>query len=924
MGKGRDGCVPGHCTLSSSLYYWQGCAIATAQVTSTITASSKRSGGTTTFSLYEEVDRWTVSGNLANYARLQRIRGLTLPVIVNLHFIGFNNFGNELMDLSSEQFEPWFGHVDHKVPHLVAPVGEEQTTVGKAPTRDSPVSYGFHLNLIKTAPLFDTILQDTILWNMRSERNVEDDDGEGAAAYLDDEDLEELDDVLFFGHRKDAEKSQKKRYYVDANHVSSLLAASATSLGLDSAYNLYFLNPNTPLPPGEIYGYRKGFCKAEIDELRKMAAHPKTRDLFEGMTDDVDIVPCESEPLPPLPLILLPRSGDQTLQILDYTKASAQWASWYVGEVMGKKKSQHKAESEDDASLLFSFSTGEPETTLELAQEIMRTGNEFEQDYLARLLVSTGKETEEDCLVDSWVSTGRSAFLDFTAGPFKWGPLVAGEGVRTYDTVGRVPKYGSHKHRQEEEEHMGEHEEEVAALQARLVKGQLQYTQFECAVKATADCIILKQRLDEMSDQLAELVGTAKGADNVAEAFQGTAHEGEGMDAVMDSFLSRTSALISKTLRHLVVPAAPLKEVQYAPKVVFQLFLLTAQEDYAPRAPEAFEFDEFKHQMLQFALPSQTFSFTVTKMALADLPGVATAFQASIRTAAIPSLSPQGEYYTVEQEYVDSMTLRDKLTAERTFADLGREESGLIRHVPIFFFSISTPVPVLIDRYYQAKALDDAVIVVQNAQMQYPSRLACNGNIIHLNLRNPLKPMLASTALFLGGVIPTHISYDPAHQSATQDWLWSVGDNPLSRTSHGTTFNRFQIDTAQRNMVVSSLERSIALVNEGIDILEGIHIGPNNKLVQDMLPIEMVQWFYTATGNAWTETASAVAVLHFDLAVSHMLAAEDAAYQFNYICRELAITMEAFQCLPYAIQETDSSSQMLLIIPVLFFLFDIV
>jgi len=35
----------------------------------------------------------------------------------------------------------------------------------------------------------------------------------------------------------------------------------------------------------------------------------------------------------------------------------------------------------------------------------------------------------ENCLVDSWVGSGRVAFLDLSAGPCEWGPIVGGEGV---------------------------------------------------------------------------------------------------------------------------------------------------------------------------------------------------------------------------------------------------------------------------------------------------------------------------------------------------------------------------------------------------------------------------------------------------------------------------------------------------------------
>lgn len=33
----------------------------------------------------------------------------------------------------------------------------------------------------------------------------------------------------------------------------------------------------------------------------------------------------------------------------------------------------------------------------------------------------------------------RFAFLDLTAGPFEWGPIIGGEGVRSFDSKPKVP-----------------------------------------------------------------------------------------------------------------------------------------------------------------------------------------------------------------------------------------------------------------------------------------------------------------------------------------------------------------------------------------------------------------------------------------------------------------------------------------------------
>ena len=45
---------------------------------------------------------------------------------------------------------------------------------------------------------------------------------------------------------------------------------------------------------------------------------------------------------------------------------------------------------------------------------------------------------DENCLVDNWVASDRLAWIDLTAGPFTWGPVTGGAGVRTHSTLPAV------------------------------------------------------------------------------------------------------------------------------------------------------------------------------------------------------------------------------------------------------------------------------------------------------------------------------------------------------------------------------------------------------------------------------------------------------------------------------------------------------
>lgn len=59
--------------------------------------------------------------------------------------------------------------------------------------------------------------------------------------------------------------------------------------------------------------------------------------------------------------------------------------------------------------------------------------------------------------------------------------------------------------------------------------------------------------------------------------------------------------------------------------------------------------------------------------------------------------------------------------------------SRLTLEVPIFWFINGDPL--LVDKYYQAKALSDMIIVVQSETPSWESHFQCNGHSILWDLR---------------------------------------------------------------------------------------------------------------------------------------------------------------------------------------------
>lgn len=139
--------------------------------------------------------------------------------------------------------------------------------------------------------------------------------------------------------------------------------------------------------------------------------------------------------------------------------------------------------------------------------------------------------------------------------------------------------------------------------------------------------------------------------------------------------------------------------------------------------------------------------------------------------------------------------------------------------------------------------------------------------------RRPVKAALAAASEHLAGLLPLHLVYSQAHETAIevchllwwqqvywcilfnltiinkeiprkvylslshvsthsevfffffhlsatwQDWAWSVGCNPFSITSQGWHISQFQSDTIARSYIITTLEESIQLVNSAVHLL---------------------------------------------------------------------------------------------------------
>jgi hypothetical protein len=109
-------------------------------------------------------------------------------------------------------------------------------------------------------------------------------------------------------------------------------------------------------------------------------------------------------------------------------------------------------DEEDDPSCTFDYYIdGKKLPIVEKAKRIAESGTIYEKKYLRS--VQLFDFVHENCLVDMWIGHERFAFVDLSAGPFEWGPTIAGEGIRDRTTWPIVPTL-KHKNHHFDEEHI--------------------------------------------------------------------------------------------------------------------------------------------------------------------------------------------------------------------------------------------------------------------------------------------------------------------------------------------------------------------------------------------------------------------------------------------------------------------------------------
>lgn len=891
-----------------------------------------------------DVDSWLLHGDVASYLSLRPIDQVNLPIPVNVVFLGFDGDGEQGLLLDSTQYNEWFRHIAHSFRHTVVPVGEEQTTTDRRPTNATGVTYALDLRVVKMSPLVHTILEDLVYWHTHPEDPSYTRDG-----------VEHAMDEPGAG--------PVPPFAMDVHAMMRVLHHLVDSVGLNDTHTLFVFNPKKPIHPSLVYGYRTGFSQQEMlvvqtideDAWQEALGHARGMDGSNGDGNGGGHggggfgVPHTTEYPSGIPRWKpTPSTGTRSI---DLTRTSGAWASWYVEQMIkGGANVPYLCRTPDpeDPVCLNTHTNNAHQNVLRRAANMAVHGTQSQKEYIRRVRAG---EAQENCLVDVWAGNRRVAFIDLSAGPFHWGPVVTGEGVRSYSTIPRVPPFearedeeaflrsfsssdastdgtGSHSlHRM----HAGHDASGHARTPSNHAWKQVQLLQAFLSAKCGGDaqenpwdgvehtCDAAKEALREATQRHDEsLMGDAQNAGGEDAPLPshgggvpgggGGGVEGAGASVLMDAFLSDLGALMSRTMESLLMPPVPLFHTMPGQRVTFALYHVG--DGALPRDV----MDPLKSGLLQLGLPHQHVSFVSRSLPLGKDHALRTAIAHAMRTDVIPTLDVLGAYHTDTVRYIDSMDLQKSLrrlglghqpsssssTTANGDGDGDVYESLRERYVPVVVISFDNATsPIMVDRFHQAKALEDVVLAVRTPRVQkYVSRVACSGKPIYWNLSNPVRPLLGAVALRYAGLVPPHVGYDEAQHRAAQWWLWSVGDGPMAHTcpEDSMRFSMMAVDVAHRSMVVAGVREAMDVWNDAVHALRRVSTSPGGWEARQHTPYLELSARYGPMHHMLGDVASALSTLDMERATQASIALVAHARETAAMARTLCAVLEVAAC----------------------------
>ena len=163
--------------------------------------------------------RWTAAGDVATFLELEPPPDATLPLTLNVFFIGFHGEGAAGLNITEAQLNPWFQQLRARLPHSVLPADVEASPHVRAPPARTAVSYATRLRVLRLGPEVTARVEALLQGHLRPE-------------------MMDANPPL---------PTAPELLQVEAHSMSSLLASLAAALKLPG-YCLFIMNPRKQAP----------------------------------------------------------------------------------------------------------------------------------------------------------------------------------------------------------------------------------------------------------------------------------------------------------------------------------------------------------------------------------------------------------------------------------------------------------------------------------------------------------------------------------------------------------------------------------------------------------------------------------------------------------------------------------------------------
>ncbi|CAL5439175.1 unnamed protein product [Camellia sinensis] len=825
---------------------------------------------------------YTKAGNIANYLKLLEVDSLYLPVPVNFIFIGFEGKGNQEFKLHAEEIERWFTKIDHIFEHTRVPEITEVLTPFYKISVDkerhslpitSHINYNFSVHAIQMGEKVTSIFERAI------------------------DVLARKDDV------SDTRDDRASLWQVDVDMMDVIFTSLVEYLQLENAYNIFIMNPKHDAKIAK-YGYRRGLSETEISFLKE------NKNLQERILQSGSV---PESVLGALDKMKRPLYEKHPMAKFAWTiTEDTDTIEWYNICQDALNNVERLYQGKDTADIVQS--------------KVMQLLNGKNEDY--KLLLEEVLKSRDfsglhvECLTDTWIGKDRWAYIDLSAGPFSWGPAVGGEGVRTElslpnveKTIGAVAEISEDEAEDRLQDAIQEKfavfgDKEHQAIDILLAEIDI-YELFafkHCKGRKVklALCEELDERMQDLKNELESFEGEEYDESHKRKAvdalkrmekwnlFSDTYEEFQNYTVARDAFLAHLGATLWGSMRHIIAPSLADGAFHHYEKISFQLFFIT-QEKVKHIKQLPVDLKALMDGLSSLVLPSQKATYSPHMLTLSEDPALAMAFSVARRAAAVPLLLVNGTYMKTVRSYLDSTILQHQLQRLNDHGSLKgtHSHSRSTLEVPIFWFIHGDPL--LVDKHYQSKALSDMVIVVQSESSSWESHLQCNGHSLLWDLRRPIKAALAAVAEHLAGLVPLHLVYSHAHETAIEDWTWSVGCNPLSVTSQWWSFSQFQSDTIARSYILTALEESIQLVNSAIHLLIMERTSDQTFKLFKSRELELMNR-YNYVVSLWRRISTVSGELRYVDALRLLLTLEDATQGFTEYVKETMVHLHPIHC----------------------------